>query len=200
MPWVDPAAVTESELPDAVIRYDDHADALVDLRLPTRSGGPGLPRLVVLIHGIGASIYTWRSTLPPLVSAGYRVIAFDNRGFGFSDQPAHGYHNADYVRLVVALLDSLGVASAVLVGHSMGGTIAADVALAQPDRVRGMVLIDAAGYGIRWPGVLRIAVRAAPAEVSSTAMPARAIAGAGGSASAGGAPAPPAGVRVASSA
>jgi pimeloyl-ACP methyl ester carboxylesterase len=39
----------------------------------------------------------------------------------------------------------------------MGGAIAADVALAHPDRVRGLVLIDAAGYGIRWPGVLKIA-------------------------------------------
>jgi pimeloyl-ACP methyl ester carboxylesterase len=91
------------------------------------------------------------------VSAGYRVVAFDNRGFGFSEQPAHGYRNADYVRLVVALLDSLGISSAVLVGHSMGGTIAAEVALAHPDRVRGLVLIDAAGYGMRWPGVLKIA-------------------------------------------
>jgi pimeloyl-ACP methyl ester carboxylesterase len=102
-------------------------------------------------------MYTWRYTLPPLVSAGYRVIAFDNRGFGFSDQEAHGYRNGDYVRLVVALLDSLGISSAVLVGHSMGGTIAAEVALTHPDRVRGLVLVDAAGYGMRWPGVLNVA-------------------------------------------
>jgi pimeloyl-ACP methyl ester carboxylesterase len=117
--------------------------------------GRGTP--VVFIHGIGASMYSWRYTLLPIVSAGYRIVAFDNRGFGFSDQPAHRYRNADYVRLVVALLDSLGISSAVLVGHSMGGTIAADVALAHPDRVRGLVLINAAGYGVRWPGVMKIA-------------------------------------------
>jgi pimeloyl-ACP methyl ester carboxylesterase len=117
--------------------------------------GRGAP--VVFIHGIGASLYSWRHTLPPVVSAGYRVVAFDNRGFGFSDQSPQHYRNADYVRLVVALLDSLGISSAVLVGHSMGGTIAADVALAHPDRVRGLVLIDAAGYGVRWPGVLKVA-------------------------------------------
>jgi pimeloyl-ACP methyl ester carboxylesterase len=124
-------------------------------RLRMIDSGTGTP--VVFIHGIGASLYSWRQTLPAVVRAGYRVIAFDNRGFGFSEQPAHGYRNADYVRLVVALLDSLGISSAVLVGHSMGGTIAADVALAHPDRVRGLVLIDAAGYGMRWPGVLKIA-------------------------------------------
>ncbi|HEY3280239.1 MAG TPA: alpha/beta fold hydrolase [Gemmatimonadales bacterium] len=117
-----------------------------------RGGAP-----VVFVHGFGASLYTWRHTLPPVVAAGYRVIAFDNRGFGFSGKPAHGYTNAAYARLVTALLDSLGVASAVLVGHSMGGAIAAEVALAHPDRVRGLVLIDAAGYGVRWPGVLKVA-------------------------------------------
>ncbi|MFN2571415.1 MAG: alpha/beta fold hydrolase [Gemmatimonadales bacterium] len=117
--------------------------------------GRGTP--VVLIHGFAASIYVWRYTLPPLVGAGYRVVAFDTRGFGFSGKPAHGYSNADYSRLVVALLDSLGISSAVLVGHSMGGAIAAEVALTHPDRVRGLVLMDAAGFGVRWPGVLKMA-------------------------------------------
>ena len=124
-------------------------------RLRLVDTGSGTP--VVFIHGIGASLYSWRHTLPPVLAAGYRVVAFDNRGFGFSDQPAHGYRNADYARLVVGLLDSLGIASAVLVGHSMGGEIAAEVALTHPDRVRGMVLISAAGYGMRWPGVLKVA-------------------------------------------
>jgi pimeloyl-ACP methyl ester carboxylesterase len=124
-------------------------------RLRMIDSGNGTP--VVFIHGIGASMYAWRHALPPIVAAGYRAVAFDNRGFGFSDKPAHGYSNAEYARLVVALLDSLGISSAVLVGHSMGGAIAAEVALAYPDRVRGLVLIDAAGYGVRWPTVLRIA-------------------------------------------
>ena len=124
-------------------------------RIRLIDSGSGTP--VVFIHGFGASMYEWRYQLPPVVGAGYRVIAFDNRGFGFSDKPTHGYTNAAYARLVVSLMDSLGIASAVLVGHSMGGAIAAEVALAHPDRVRGMVLIDAAGYGFHWPGVLKIA-------------------------------------------
>ena len=124
-------------------------------RLRLIDTGNGTP--VVFIHGFGASIYGWRYQLPPAVTAGYRVVAFDNRGFGFSDKPAHGYTNAAYAHLVVSLLDSLGIASAVLVGHSMGGAIAAEVALTYPDRVRGLVLIDAAGYGVRWPGVLKLA-------------------------------------------
>ncbi|HLQ23771.1 MAG TPA: alpha/beta fold hydrolase, partial [Gemmatimonadales bacterium] len=118
-------------------------------------GGAG--PAVVFIHGFGASLYTWRRTLPAVAAAGFRAIAFDNRGFGFSDKPAHGYANADYTRLVLGFLDSLHVSEAVLVGHSMGAAIAAAIALATPQRVRGLVLMDAAGFGTRWPFALRVA-------------------------------------------
>ncbi len=117
--------------------------------------GRGSP--VVFIHGLGGSIYAWRKTVGPVLAAGFRVIAFDNRGFGFSDKPAQGYTNAEYASLAVGFMDSLGLADAVLVGHSMGGAIAAEVAIAYPRRVRGLVLIDAAGRGIRSPLLLRIA-------------------------------------------
>jgi pimeloyl-ACP methyl ester carboxylesterase len=117
----------------------------------------GTGPVVLFIHGFGASLYAWRRTLPRVAAAGFRAIAYDNRGFGFSDKPPGGYDNAADTRLVLALLDSLHVSEAVLVGHSMGGAIAATVALAAPDRVRGLVLIDAAGFGTRWPLTLRIA-------------------------------------------
>jgi len=112
---------------------------------------------VVLIHGLAASMYSWRHTILPVARSGFRVIAFDNRGFGFSDKPARGYDNKSYVDLLFGLLDSLGVSEAVLVGHSMGGAIAAEAALDRPDRVRGLVLIDAAGLAVRWPFMLRVA-------------------------------------------
>jgi pimeloyl-ACP methyl ester carboxylesterase len=117
--------------------------------------GVGSP--VIFLHGFAASIYSWRKTLAPVESAGFRVIALDLRGFGSSDKPAQGYGNAEYARLVVALMDSLHLPDAVLVGHSMGGAIAAEVAIAYPERVRGLVLIDAAGAGIRAPLLLRVA-------------------------------------------
>ena len=123
-------------------------------RLRMIDTGRGTP--VVFIHGFGGSLYSWRKMLQPVLAAGYRVIAFDNRGFGFSDKGADDYGNAAYARLVVALLDSLRLPSAVLVGHSMGGAIAAEVALRYPARVRGLVLIDAAGFGVRWPAMLRV--------------------------------------------
>ena len=117
--------------------------------------GSGPP--VILIHGIASSMYSWRFTIGPLVQAGYRVVAFDNRGFGFSDKPDTGYSNAAYAEILRGLLDSLAISEAVLVGHSMGGAIAGEFALQAPTRVRGLVLVDAAGLGARWPLVLRVA-------------------------------------------
>jgi pimeloyl-ACP methyl ester carboxylesterase len=149
------APIPESRRYPAGTSFHTEYKTIDGTRLRMIDSGSGTP--VVFIHGIGASMYGWRYALPAVVAAGYRGVAFDNRGFGFSDKPAHGYSNAAYAHLVVALLDSLGISSAVLVGHSMGGAIAAEVALRYPDRVRGMVLIGAAGYGVRWPGVLKIA-------------------------------------------
>lgn len=122
------------------------------LRLIDAGQGPPL----ILLHGFGASLYSWRHLLPPLVSAGYRVIAFDNRGFGFSDKPRAGYDNAAYERLLVALMDSLRVPQAVLVGHSMGGAIALETAVRDPGRVRGLVLLGSAGLGVRSPLALSV--------------------------------------------
>src|SRR5205823_226341 len=111
---------------------------------------------IVFLHGLGASMYAWRKNLEPVAAAGYRVIAFDNRGFGFSGKPATGYDNASYARLTVALLDALHLPDAVLIGHSMGGAIAAEVAIAHPERVRGLVLIGSAGLGAREPPLFRV--------------------------------------------
>src|SRR5207302_77029 len=88
--------------------------------------------------------------------------AFDNRGFGFSGKPATGYDKASYARLTVALLDALHLPDAVLIGHSMGGAIAAEVAIAHPERVRGLVLIGSAGLGARRPLLPRAAFLSVP--------------------------------------
>lgn len=117
----------------------------------------GAGATVIFLHGLGASMYAWRKNLTPLDSAGYRVVAFDNRGFGFSGKPAGGYDNAAYVRLLAALMDSLHVPDAVLIGHSMGGAIAAEAAIELPQRVRGLVLIASAGLGAREPLLFRVA-------------------------------------------
>ena len=112
---------------------------------------------VVFLHGLGASIFTWRDIIGPVAAAGFHVVAFDNRGFGDSDRPRTGYRPADYASLTVHFLDSLRLTDVVLVGHSMGGEIAALATLEAPANVRGLVLVDAAGLGTHLPLVTRLA-------------------------------------------
>ena len=126
------------------------------LRLIDTGQGAGGGPAVVFVHGLGASLYSWRHQLAPVLDAGHRIVAFDNRGMGFSDRPRSGYDNEAYTRLLLALLDSLHITEAVLVAHSMGGAIALDAARTAPERVRGLVLIGSAGLGVGYPGALTI--------------------------------------------
>jgi pimeloyl-ACP methyl ester carboxylesterase len=105
---------------------------------------------VLLVHGFGASSYQWRFTLPALAAAGFHVLAPDLPGHGFS-QITHAdgeYTRAAYARRLWALLDALGVARAPVVGHSMGGAIAAEMAWQQPERITRLALLSPAGFGL----------------------------------------------------
>lgn len=117
----------------------------------------GTGQTVVFLHGLGASIYAWRDVIGPVAAAGFHVVAFDSPGFGGSGRPTSGFSADDYASLTVALLDSLHLSDVVLVGHSMGGEIAALATLKDPSNVRGLVLIDAAGLGTHLPLLARLA-------------------------------------------
>jgi pimeloyl-ACP methyl ester carboxylesterase len=113
---------------------------------------------VILIHGLFGSTLTWRYNVEALLSAGYRVIAFDRPGFGLSDKTAEfNYAVSNQADLTAALLDSLAIESAVIVGHSAGGSVAASFALRHPERVDRLALVDAAaGFGGPPPFVGRL--------------------------------------------
>ena len=81
--------------------------------------GKGKP--VVLIHGWPLSGRSWENQVPALVGAGYRVITYDRRGFGYSSQPWEGYDYDTFASDLKALLDHLDLREATLVGFSMGG-------------------------------------------------------------------------------
>ncbi len=83
------------------------------------SGGDGRP--VVLIHGWPLSGHAWRPQKQELEDVGYRVVAYDRRGFGESDKPADGYDYDTMAGDVKAIVDELALTDAVLVGFSMGG-------------------------------------------------------------------------------
>lgn len=98
----------------------------------------GLP--VVLLHGFGGSVFTWRYTIDPLAQAGYRVVAFDRPPYGLSDKtPDVVWSGTAYADLTVGVLDALDIEAAVLVGHSAGGGVTAEVMALYPERVLGAV-------------------------------------------------------------
>jgi pimeloyl-ACP methyl ester carboxylesterase len=112
-----------------------------------RDQGPsGDPLPLVLIHGTGASLHTWEGWAADLAQT-RRVISFDLPGFGLTGPNADGdYSDARYVAFVRQLLGRLGVGRAIVGGNSLGGEIAWQLALADPARVAGLVLVDAAGH------------------------------------------------------
>src|SRR3954468_7456663 len=109
--------------------------------------GSGEPA-VVFVHGLAGSWQNWLENMPHFAAAGHRVIAFDLPGFGGSDDPREKISIPAYGRLVDTLLDRLEVGPAVLVGNSMGGFIAAEVAIQFPARVQRLVLVSAAGLTV----------------------------------------------------
>ena len=105
--------------------------------------GDGPP--VVLVHGLGANWQTWLEVIPVLVDRGFRAVAFDLPGFGHSEMPSEPISIPAYGLCVDELLDGLRVRGpAAVVGSSMGGLIAAEVAIARPQRVERLVLVSAA--------------------------------------------------------
>jgi non-heme chloroperoxidase len=105
--------------------------------------GPEAGQPIVLLHGYSDSSFSFSRVMPLLAAQGFQATALDQRGHGDSDRPERGYRIEDFVGDVVALLDTLEIDRATLVGHSMGSIVARRVAELHPDRVAGLVLIGA---------------------------------------------------------
>jgi pimeloyl-ACP methyl ester carboxylesterase len=102
---------------------------------------------VILLHGLGGDASNWAANIVSL-SKSYRVLVPDQIGFGKSDKPLINYRVATLVDFLDGFMKELGVNRASLVGNSLGGWTAAAFALAHPDKVDRLVLVDAAGYSL----------------------------------------------------
>src|SRR5580693_1022702 len=101
--------------------------------------GEGPP--VLLLHGLGSSTRDWEYQTPELARA-YRVIAVDVRGHGRSSRPPGPYSVSQFAEDAVALLRSLDAAPAHVIGLSMGGMIAFQMAVDHPEAVRSLAIIN----------------------------------------------------------
>ena len=133
---VQPLEQPYSGLGEQLIRVDEQL-------VYTEQVGRGEP--VLLLHGFGASSYSWRKVLPGLADE-YRIVALDLFGFGWTERPESGrpFTRDDQVELVLGVMDTLGLESAHIVGHSYGGSITMALAADHAERVKSMVLVDSA--------------------------------------------------------
>ena len=108
----------------------------------------GQGRPVILIHGFGGSMWQWEHQQRPL-SAEFRLITPDLIGSGLSDKPDIEYRPDQMLDYFVGFMDALRIPQATLVGNSMGAGLAIGMALAHPDRVSQLVLIDGLPANVR---------------------------------------------------
>jgi len=120
---------------------------IAGMQVHLRDQGPREDALpIVLLHGTGASLHTWEGWARALEGE-RRVISYDMPGFGLTGPaPDANYSIENYARMVVAVLDRLGVQRCVLAGNSLGGYVAWATAVLHPERVERLVLVDAGGY------------------------------------------------------
>jgi pimeloyl-ACP methyl ester carboxylesterase len=137
----EPADATYAVIDGVRVRYVDE--------------GQGAP--VVMIHGFASSLETWAAVRPTLVAAGHRVVALDLRGFGWTSRPPGDYSSDAQARLVLDLMDHLGIERAAVVAHSYGGGVALRVAMMAPARVSRLALYDAWAYDAQLPAFFHAA-------------------------------------------
>ena len=119
------------------------------LRLHVVEEGPDEAEAVLLLHGWPQTSYAWRRVSPLLAAAGLHTVAPDLRGFGHSAKPDGGFDKKTVARDCLDLADHLGIERFWVVGHDMGGQVAFPLAAQWPERVKGLVFIEAGlpGYG-----------------------------------------------------
>jgi 3-oxoadipate enol-lactonase len=105
------------------------------------SAGEGPP--VVLVHGLGMTRVMWDWQWPALTGR-FRVVRYDLLGHGASDKPREAYSLARFADQIAALMDGLGIDRAALVGFSLGGMIVRAFALARPERVSALAILNSA--------------------------------------------------------
>jgi pimeloyl-ACP methyl ester carboxylesterase len=114
------------------------------IELHVVEAGPEDGHPVVLAHGFPELAYSWRHQIPALAEAGYHVLAPDQRGYGRSDRPeaVADYDIHHLTDDLLGLLDDIGAATAVFVGHDWGSMVVGQLAMLHPDRMDGVAVMS----------------------------------------------------------
>ena len=136
-----PACRGRSVVPMTATATSGATRTINGVRLFYEEHGTGVP--ILCIHGAGGTTLAWAEPVEKLARLG-RVIAYDRRGCGRSERPEHYQRTsiAEHADDAAALLDALAATPAVVIGRSYGATVATDLALRYPDRVRAIALLE----------------------------------------------------------
>ncbi|GAA1736715.1 alpha/beta fold hydrolase [Microcella frigidaquae] len=144
--------LTEREAAGPGAEFVEVGGLSVHVETATYSGESADPPVIVLLHGFGASTFSWREVLQPLAVLG-DVVAYDRPAFGFTERPTGWQGENPYgvpgnLALLDAVIDRFADArDVILVGHSAGGLVAGEYARLHPDRVDRLVLVAPAVLG-----------------------------------------------------
>jgi pimeloyl-ACP methyl ester carboxylesterase len=145
-PFLVPIPPLEDVLPPQELADPDSRFTTIDgIGFHYKTQGEGETALV-LLHGFGASVYSWREVTPILAET-YTVYSYDRPAFGLTERPIAWEGDNPYtldasVEQLDGLLNTWGVDQAVLVGNSAGATVALQYTLEHPERVEGLILVD----------------------------------------------------------
>ncbi|OHD54867.1 MAG: hypothetical protein A2Y33_15950 [Spirochaetes bacterium GWF1_51_8] len=161
-PLAIPVPPVEGTLPTAKLADPDSKFADIGgVKVHYKTAGKGEP-VFLLLHGFGASLYSWRKVMPELAKYG-TVVAFDRLGFGLTERLLPGnwtngnpYSMQKQIGYAFGLLDSLGYSNAVWVGHSAGGTVAVTAAGTYPGKIKALILVDPAIISSGPPGFAQL--------------------------------------------
>ncbi|HET9502884.1 MAG TPA: alpha/beta hydrolase [Hymenobacter sp.] len=150
---MDPTAYTDAELIKKLPGFTNHYATVNGVRLHYVAGGSGQP--LVCLPGWPQTWYSFHPVAPAL-AAHYRVIIVDIRGMGSSDKPATGYDKKTMAQDIYALVQHLGLPQVSLLGHDIGGMVAASFALNYPAATHKLILADGAhpSEGMRYMSLL----------------------------------------------
>ncbi|MGD8475225.1 MAG: alpha/beta hydrolase [Anaerolineae bacterium] len=149
-PLLVPVPPLADTLPPEKLADEDSLFMQVNgLTVHVKIAGEGQPTLI-LLHGFGASLFSWHQVMPELAAYG-TVVAYDRPASGLTERPMtwegeNPYSPEAQVKLAIGLMDALNVDKAILVGHSAGGKIAFETALAHPERVQALIGVGPAVY------------------------------------------------------
>ena len=133
-PWMD----VDWERHRRWVRVEDRWMHIVDI---------GVGPVVLFVHGLSGCWKNWLENIPHF-ARDHRVIAIDLPGFGESEMPSRKISISSYAATLDLLMNELGIDSARIVGNSMGGFVAAELAIQHPARVERLVLVSAAGLSV----------------------------------------------------